>query len=296
MLTGEYLVLAGARALALPLLKGQTMEVEFTPGTSLKIYWTASDLSGLWFEAELALDPQLTCISTTDPAIARRLVFLLNAARSLNPEFLNTAGSFSITNQLGFDRNWGWGSSSTLISNVAWWASVDPYELNRLVSDGSGYDIACARSGSPLIYTLKNGSHTADIISFHPQFQEHLAFIYLGKKQDTTVEINLFQPESDVLKNAIDEISEITMQLTGTHKLSLFNCLINKHELIISNILNRVPVKEQLFPDFEGSVKSLGAWGGDFVLASSTGSYQSTIQYFREKGYQTAFSWKEIIR
>ena len=34
----------------------------------------------------------------------------------------------------------------------------------------------------------------------------------------------------------------------------------------MSELLDTKTIKELLFPDFSGTIKSLGAWGGDFVL------------------------------
>jgi hypothetical protein len=55
-------------------------------------------------------------------------------------------------------------------------------------------------------------------------------------------------------------------------------------------------VKEEQFPGFLGSIKSLGSWGGDFILASSPEKYENTVQYFKDRDYPVSFSWKDIIR
>jgi hypothetical protein len=47
-----------------------------------------------------------------------------------------------------------------------------------------------------------------------------------------------------------------------------------------------------LFPDFKGIVKSLGAWGGDFVMVLSK---QNPKEYFIEKGYTTILSYDEMV-
>ena len=285
----------GARALALPLRKGQTMEVDFTPGPATSIYWAASDPTGVWFEAEVSLKKKLTVESSGDLKTAQNLINLLSAARSLNPGFLSVAGIYSVNNKLDFNREWGWGSSSTLISNVAMWAEVDPFELNRMISLGSGYDIACARSEHALLYRLREHIPEMEETVFHPDFHEHIAFIYLGKKQSTSDEINRFNPDAEFLSSRIAEISRISEQMAVSATLEQFNNLVDRHESIIGKLLNHLPIKEQLFPDFEGSVKSLGAWGGDFIMASSVNDYLKTIRYFNKKGYYVAFSWNEII-
>ena len=56
-----------------------------------------------------------------------------------------------VETQLEFPREWGLGSSSTLISNLGLWAETDPYDLLSATLGGSGYDIAAARSESPFL-------------------------------------------------------------------------------------------------------------------------------------------------
>jgi hypothetical protein len=68
--------------------------------------------------------------------------------------------------------------------------------------------------------------------------------------------------------------------------------LLKAHESIIGGLLNQKPIQEILFPDFDGAIKSLGAWGGDFILASGA---QQSIAYFKNKGFQTIFSFEKMI-
>ena len=49
---------------------------------------------------------------------------------------------------------------------------------------------------------------------------------------------------------------------------------------------------EKQFPDFQGAIKSLGAWGGDFIMA--TGNEQ-TPYYFKNKGFDVVLNYEEII-
>jgi hypothetical protein len=56
-----------------------------------------------------------------------------------------------------------------------------------------------------------------------------------------------------------------------------------------------VPVQKELFSDFPGVVKSLGAWGGDFLLILSEMPKNEISSYFAKKGYQMLFSYGEII-
>jgi hypothetical protein len=49
-------------------------------------------------------------------------------------------------------------------------------------------------------------------------------------------------------------------------------------------------IKESLFSDFDGIIKSLGAWGGDFVMAAD-----HPAEYFAAKGYETIVAYEDMI-
>ena len=71
-----------------------------------------------------------------------------------------------------------------------------------------------------------------------------------------------------------------------------FDEILDQHETLMARILNQTPVKKLLFEDFKGSIKSLGAWGGDFVLAS--GDHQSP-HYFKQKGFHTVIPFNQMM-
>ena len=73
--------------------------------------------------------------------------------------------------------------------------------------------------------------------------------------------------------------------------LTEFNKLIRDHESIISKNMSLSKAKDKYFEDFWGEVKSLGAWGGDFVLVTSDRDDSETRKYFMDKGYNTIFSF-----
>ena len=64
-------------------------------------------------------------------------------------------------------------------------ANVNPFDLNRKISRGSGYDIACARASSPISYQLINNEPTIEAINWHPTFIKNLNLVYLNKKMAT---------------------------------------------------------------------------------------------------------------
>ena len=72
-----------------------------------------------------------------------------------------------------------------------------------------------------------------------------------------------------------------------------FQNLLNQHEKILSEVLNKKSIKEELFNDYDGEIKSLGAWGGDFILAVGN---ENSKDYFNEKGYKIIFSFDEMLK
>ena len=70
---------------------------------------------------------------------------------------------------------------------------------------------------------------------------------------------------------------------------------MTEHENLVSKTLNLPSVKEQYFSDFNGSIKSLGAWGGDFVLAASPMNAEEVQNYFKEKGCDSCISYTDFI-
>jgi hypothetical protein len=78
-------------------------------------------------------------------------------------------------------------------------------------------------------------------------------------------------------------------------ELDLFEALLTRHEERIASALQLTPVGERLFPDYWGKVKSLGAWGGDFVLLSSQRPEAETRNYFLEKGFSTLIPYDTLI-
>ena len=306
LLTGEYLVLKGALALAIPLKLGQSMTVETRHGTSLQ--WNAYQPDGPWFS--IALNPKtLEIVDCNDQAKAEKLAQILNAVKTLNPNAFNEGLCFET--HLDFDPNWGLGSSSTLIANLARWANVNPYELLKQTFGGSGYDIACATAEGPIYYQLagldgfvprndaKRQSELTpkiETIDFRPSFAEHLFFVYQGQKQSSSKEIKAFLAKANPvdLQKDIEAVSEISRAVPKCESLDEFGMLMQCHERIIARCIGQEPVQKR-FPDFEGVLKSLGAWGGDFILAATEWPENQVREYFKEKGLKVIFGYKEMV-
>lgn len=299
MLTGEYVVLNGAKALALPTKYGQSLSIE--PIDEHKLIWNSLDENNaLWFKETFDIEKIISGSSNLDSDISRTLFKILNIAKHLNPNFLNTENGFMVETKLDFPRIWGLGTSSTLINNIASWAQVDAYQLQNKSLGGSGYDIACACHDAPIIYRLnsetlnpnKDSKRFIQEVNFYPTFADSLYFVHLNKKQDTRKSIAQYYKHSKVSTNIISEINVITSKIIDCTDLQDFGMLITKHEQIISKIIKQKPIKNLLFKDFSGSIKSLGAWGGDFIIVASN---ENPTSYFKKKGLETIVKYNDMI-
>jgi mevalonate kinase len=298
LLTGEYLVLDGAKSLALPTKFGQDLVVEKIKKSQL-IWGSFLDTGECWFEAVFDL-PKLRLVNCTFSSdkegsaevIAETLLEILMEAKRVNPNFLNSENGFVVKTNLTFPRNWGLGSSSTLINSIASWAKVDAFQLLWNSFKGSGYDIACAQNKTPIFYQVEEKKPVVTQVEFNPNFKENLFFLYLNEKQDSKEGIAKFRESGISFQNEITHISAIADAFLRSDSIVDFNKLIVEHEQIISSIIKLQPVKEKLFSDYFGEVKSLGAWGGDFVMVTGN---EETPAYFKKKGFETVLTYSEMI-
>ena len=310
LLTGEYLVLKGALALALPLKLGQSLEVERLETNNEQIQWKAWRPEGRWFSVTLNRE-NLVNFSTDDPDKAMRLCQILQAVKQLNPKAFE-GNDIKFTTRLDFDPNWGLGSSSTLIANLARWAKVNPYELLKLTFGGSGYDLACATADGPIYYQLagldcfvplndakrqSEPTPKVDLVDFKPLFAEHLFFVYQGQKQSSSKEIKAFLEKTNPtdLQKDIEAVSKISRAVPKCEGLDEFAMLMQCHERIIARCIGQEPVQKR-FPDFQGVLKSLGAWGGDFILAATGWGENQVKEYFKGKGLEVVFGYNDLVR
>jgi mevalonate kinase len=293
LITGEYLVLDGAKAFALPTKFGQNLIVK--KGAIQEIKWTGYDSDGsVWFEDTFSFaDISKKNISQEATTKRNTLLEILHEGYLLNPDFLNQDKGYSITTQLTFPRNWGLGTSSTLINNIAQWMEIDAFVLLNNSFGGSGYDIACAQNYSPILYHLENDKPVVEKVTFDPNFSDNLYFVYLDKKQSSKAAIaSYYNNKNKELSENITKIDLLTQEVLYAITLEEFATALEEHEAEMSNILEMLTVKESLFPDFNGVIKSLGAWGGDFVLAIAK---ENPSDYFKKRGFKTIVSYKDMI-
>ena len=288
LLTGEYMVLVGAEALAIPTKVGQSLE--FKPNDSKTLNWESWDFKNkLWFNATIDI-MDFSVSNTSSETIALKLIKILKAVRDQKNNFLRKNGG-TVKTHLEFERQWGLGTSSTLISNLALWSQTNPYKLLQNSFGGSGYDIACATAKSPLIFRKQHLDPHIERCKFEPPFKTSLYFVYLNKKKNSREAIEFFKRQN-IVKEQVAYASSLTREIMNVNKLNDFERLITEHESFISKILGVVPVKDKLFPDFQGAIKSLGAWGGDFILA--TGDTDAP-RYFKTKGFDVVITYEEML-
>ncbi|MEN8224584.1 MAG: GYDIA family GHMP kinase [Bacteroidota bacterium] len=293
LITGEYLVLSGALALAVPTVKGQELLLEEGTGYNT-LHWKSYFKEDCWFEAKFSL-PGIEILEAGNPKTAAYLQTILREANRINKDIFAQGSSVNMITKLGFHPEWGLGSSSSLINNIASLFEISPFELFFNTQKGSGYDIACAEAKTPLFYRLENGEPKIEKADFNPPFKEKLAFIYSGSKQDSERSLSRFLDMKGSIEYQMGGISMISREILGTQSHHEFNDLLNEHEEIMAKVLQLPKVKGSRFPDFPGSIKSLGAWGGDFLLASSEIGFEEIKSYFSGKSLNTIFSFDELV-
>jgi mevalonate kinase len=293
LLTGEYVVLDGAKALGLPTKFGQTLQVVSTTKKQ-QIQWKSFlHDHKIWLDLEFVWDEQLQFECKNTSTEAQKLIEIFNWIAKEKPSIFNTETGYDFTSTLEFPKDWGLGSSSTLINNLAQWAEVDAFQLQDFAFGGSGYDVACAQYSTPILFLKETLQPKIIPVEFHPSFTDELFFVYLNQKQNSRDAITHYRSQPiDNIQIAIERTNAITTQLISVTNIKDFELLLKSHEKIVASLLGEFPIQKRLFSDYPRTIKSLGAWGGDFVLA--TGG-EKEKQYFIQKGFTTVLSYAEMI-
>jgi mevalonate kinase len=290
LISGEYTILDGSLSMALPTKRGQVLHYNEVDHDIL--HWRSLDIMGeTWFEAHF-IGAELTIVDSSDDRKAETLKEILLSAAGLSDRADGLRGE--VTTALEFPTDWGLGSSSTLLCCVAQCFGIDPMQLHFKVSNGSGYDVACGMTDSPITYQLSDGLAEVNQIQWKPAFSASLFFVYLNTKQKSSSEINKYQDRKSSIDLAaiVEEISALTRTMMNAASLDVFNEALDKHEEIMSLVLGYPTAKQLYFSDYKGAVKSLGAWGGDFILA--TGDAQDRV-YFADKGFPVIHEFESLI-
>lgn len=303
LITGEYLVLSGALALAVPTIPGQEMTISRGEEAGI-LLWESYYHDEKWFEARFSL-PALDITETSDTTAAGFIRQVFKEALRLRDRGTGSRGDWEtgrggegieVVTRLGFHPEWGLGSSSSLIHNLAKLLGIDPFTLFFSTQQGSGFDIACASASKAILYRLENGNPVFETTDFRPPFAGHLALVYSGRKQRSAESVGRFRASGQRREIEKGSISAITREIVRSHDLPEFMSLVDEHEKIMSKVLDTRSIKDLMFADFPGSIKSLGAWGGDFILAAAPIDFNEIKSYFSAKRLNTVFKWEELIR
>lgn len=290
LLTSEYAVLDGALALAIPTKWGQEFFYEEIEDGNSIINWTAMHRCKPWLEAQIDYS-EGKILSTNIPESAEFILKVLMKVKELSEVQLQKKSSYSLTTNLQFPADFGLGSSSTLMNNLAEWAEINAFDLNDSCLGGSGYDIAVAIEGSAILFQNLPTERKTERVTFKKDFRKDLIFIHLNQKQNSREAIELYRTKK-ITAELISEFTGLTKHIFQSATLEEFSFLMTVHEEKLSDFLGLETVKETYFRDCPVFVKSLGAWGGDFVMSSKFSGYR---EYFASKGFPTVFDYDVLI-
>ena len=290
LLTSEYVVLDGALALAVPTKWGQEFFFDETEDGRSQIYWEAHHQDQFWLEAQINYKTwEIIRCNLQQPA--EFIVKVLQHVQQLSSTKFTSNSSYRLKTNLQFPADYGLGSSSTLMNNLAEWAAIDAFELNELSLGGSGYDVAVAKEQSAILYRNSGNERAIEAVKFNPSFKDELIFIHLNQKQDSREGINLYRSKTKS-PDLIEAFSWLTREVQQCEDLEKFSQFMEVHERKLSEFLGIPTAKERYFANCPVFVKSLGAWGGDFVMSSKFPGFEA---YFSGKGFDTIFSWNDLI-
>lgn len=290
LLTSEYLVLDGAKAIALPSKLTQDLYVEQCDKEIIE--WQGIDEKGnVWYEENFYLKNNDLVYRAEKNNTSEKLLLLFNHILKTR-EVEDILGN-KFSTKLNFKREWGLGTSSTFVNNLAKWANIDPYRLLFSAFKGSGYDIACCDVNNPIIFEKKQNSINVKNITFNPPFIENIYLIHLDKKQNTQASITNYLRTKSEKNDLIKRINLISEEMLQCKNLNHFEDLIVEHESIISQAISQEPIQKLTFNDYNlGKIKSLGAWGGDFILVTSK---NNDLSYFNNKGFETILKLSDLV-
>ncbi len=284
LLSGEYAVLDGALAISCPSRKGQFLEL-FPTKDSSTLKWHALTEDGqAWLQ--VILNEQGEILQSNDRAKAQLIRdLLLDAFEGELP-----VGQRAET-RLNFKREWGLGSSSTLIALIANWAQKDAMNLFFKHLKGSGYDVATALENKAIQYQLKAHQKAVWKETCLPEVLQRSYFLYLGEKQISSTEVLRYSSlkRDPHLAQSISQLSEALLGISFEEELISW---MAKHEELTGRLIQQESHREKRFPHLQGGFKSLGAWGGDFVWIMPKGD---DLNYLRQEGYHEVFPFGELL-
>jgi hypothetical protein len=296
LLAGEYAVMCGVEALALPVRAGQWQHVWEMPAKGVsKLVWQSKDADGgVWFECRV--DTDIMHVSeTTSETYSDTLLRLLFCIKEQKPElFLHK--NIRIETECEFNRSFGLGSSSTLVCNLAKWSGVNAHLLQERAFGGSGYDVAVGNLGRPLVYWLENNEPNWSSWQLPPDFTHDWYLAFPGEKQNSRdslagVKAQLDKISSDVA--LLQQMNACIQAIKSPRSLPMLEAMLEMWQALLSQRLDLPRPYETLglSPVKGGLCKFLGAWGGDVLLINRTFLQANEIAFENME----LFSWNEFV-
>ena len=117
---------------------------------------------------------------------------------------------------------------------------------------------------------------------------------WLGHKKDTASDLREMKQVFSLAGEEIRWFTEISRSMVSCKELHEFRTLMEAHETRLSGLLGRAPLSER-FGEMEASVKSLGAWGGDFILIASAIEEDELVKRLESFGLQSVYRFKDLV-
>ncbi len=286
MLAGEYAVLKGATALSVPTKYGQTFcfspqEEGCTVSTKFR--------EELVFQG--CFDGNGKVVATSDESKGNFISSVLKAIYDLTRKDLP---AFNLMIQSDFPLEWGLGSSSAFLTGMSRYLHIDVMELNEHLGHSSGYDVATQWHQQPILYKRMNEKPQILPVSLDYAFANSLYFVWTGKKRSTAESVK--QHKHKLNRNdLVRSIDPFVTQMAFATTLDGFANALQAHESFMSQILAEATLKDKVSHLSDIPVKSLGAWGGDFILLVWQKDPHELKQLIEEAGFDTLIPWKDMV-
>jgi mevalonate kinase len=200
-------------------------------------------------------------------SVLKPLRNMLRYIEQERPDLCNAQFDYQVRIKASFRKEWGLGSSSALIANLAQWAQADPFALMRVSFPGSGYDVATAFYDQAVLYRLEQGTPHIKPIAGLPEFLNDYRVVFMGKKVNSRESVADVQSRIPNLQQHADYLDKLGMEALNAVSPADFNAALTAYEQLLSEVLAMSPTGSH-FPEYPGFMKSLGAWGGDALLVS----------------------------
>jgi mevalonate kinase len=293
MLIGEYAVKLGIEALALPVRKGQHLRVwEYDSPSEDSFIYQAYDNEGARFvDLQLKLPFVAADFESSDDSR-----FIRQTLAFTPPSFWKEGKSYRFETQLEFDRSSGWGSSSTFVALWAKATGMDAQPLQQALLGGSGYDVAVAELGKPLVFWIREDQPHWDTWSLNPDWTQEWMLLNPGKKVDSRKSMeSVAQALEAMAENPfmMGQLQKMVDALKNAgQKAMLESGLEWWQALLASQIGLPTPYQQlNLSPVKGGLCKWLGAWGGDTLLVNRTFYEAHKINF---EAWQS-WAWNDIV-